>query len=66
MNRRWVGPRGLEIVPAVRAGQQVLRVRRYGRLVADCFSVEAVAMHVDLADLCEVVELAGRTSSHHR
>jgi hypothetical protein len=66
MDRRWVGPEGLEIVPAVRAGQQVLRIRRHGWIVADCLSVEAVAMHVDLAELCEVVDFMARTSSHHR
>ncbi|MEU7893415.1 transposase [Nonomuraea sp. NPDC049152] len=66
MDRRWVGPEGLEIIPATRAGQQVLRIRRNGWVVADCFSVEAVAMHVDLADLCEVVEFGARTSSRHR
>ncbi|MEU5867307.1 transposase [Nonomuraea sp. NPDC047529] len=75
MDRRWVGLDGVEIVPAVRAGRQVLRVLRNGWLVADCRSVEEVAGHVDLADLCEVVDLAARrrsatatevrTSSHH-
>ncbi|MFC6897321.1 hypothetical protein ACFQGX_18235 [Nonomuraea dietziae] len=50
----------------MRAGQQVLRIRRHGWIVADCFSVEAVAMHVDLAELCEVVDFMARTSSHHR
>ncbi|MDA0636104.1 transposase [Nonomuraea sp. MCN248] len=74
MDRRWVGSDGYEIVLAVRAGRQVLRVRRDGRLVADCASVAEVARHVDLADLCEVVTLparpaqaerpAARTSSH--
>jgi hypothetical protein len=38
-------------------------VRRHGWLVADCYSVAEVATHVDLADLCEVVELAARRSS---
>lgn len=57
MDRRWVGPDGLEIRPAVRAGRQVLRVRRDGWLLADCVSVEEVARLVDLADLCEVVPL---------
>ncbi|MCT9931926.1 transposase [Planotetraspora sp. A-T 1434] len=55
MSRRWVGPRGYEIVPAHRCGRQVLRVRRNGWLVADCLSVEEVARFVDLADLCEVI-----------
>ncbi|MEV0623050.1 transposase [Nonomuraea sp. NPDC050404] len=80
MDRRWVGLDGLEVVGAVRAGRQVLRVRRNGWVIADCTSVAEVARHVDLADLCEVIELpaqrraepaAGRlqgagTSSHHR
>ncbi|MGI5268704.1 transposase [Nonomuraea sp. CA-218870] len=74
MDRRWVGSDGYEIVLAVQDGRQVLRVRRDGRLVADCASVAEVARHVDLADLCEVVTLparprqegrpAARTSSH--
>ncbi|WP_214109601.1 transposase [Acrocarpospora catenulata] len=63
MDRRWVGPDGLEIVPATLGGRQVLRVRRHGRLIADCFSVEAVARHVDLADLCEVIALPRRAAS---
>ncbi|UBU14028.1 transposase [Nonomuraea gerenzanensis] len=76
MDRRWVGLDGYEVVVAVRAGRQVLRVRRNGWLVADCTSVAEVARHVDLADLCEVVELPARrreaaavaagSSSHHR
>ncbi|TMR24267.1 transposase [Nonomuraea turkmeniaca] len=76
MERRWVGLDGYEVVGAVRAGRQVLRVRRNGWLVADCTSVAEVARHVDLADLCEVIELRPRrlpekivqagTSSHHR
>lgn len=64
MDRRWVGTGGYEVVPARRAGRQVLRVRRHGRLVADCVSVADVARHVDLADLCEIITLPG-TSSHH-
>lgn len=73
MDRRWVGSDGYEVVPVMLTGRQVLQVRRHGRLVADCFSVEEVARHVDLADLCEVVALPSRpepaaagTSSHHR
>ncbi|MFB4272325.1 transposase [Nonomuraea sp. GTA35] len=76
MDRRWVGLDGYEVVGAVRAGRQVLRVRKNGWLVADCTSVAEVARHVDLADLCEVIELpvrrrartpaAAGTSSHHR
>ncbi|AQZ67196.1 unnamed protein product [[Actinomadura] parvosata subsp. kistnae] len=76
MDRRWVGLDGYEVVGAVRAGRQVLRVRKDGWLVADCTSVEEVARHVDLADLCEVIELparrraeppaTARSSSHHR
>ncbi|WP_052423105.1 hypothetical protein [Nonomuraea candida] len=60
MDRRWVGLDGYEVVCAVRAGRQVLRVRRNGWLVADCTSVAEVARHVDLADLCEVIELPAR------
>ncbi|PZG20433.1 transposase [Nonomuraea aridisoli] len=76
MERRWVGLDGYEVVGAVRAGRQVLRVRRNGRVVADCTSVAEVARHVDLADLCEVIDFPARraigepaqarTSSHHR
>jgi len=76
MDRRWVGSDGFEVVPVVRAGRQVLRVRRHGWLVADCVSVAEVARHVDLAELCEVIQwptgsgaaepLEARTSSHHR
>jgi hypothetical protein len=76
MDRRWVGSDGCEIVLVMQDGRQVLRVRRHGRLVADCSSVEEVAGHVDLADLCEVIALPSRpaatdparvrTSSHHR
>ncbi|MER6943712.1 transposase [Nonomuraea sp. NPDC000554] len=76
MDRRWVGVDGFEVVPAVWGGRQVLRVRRNGRLVADCFSVAEVARHLDLADLCEVIQLpvrrtwadpvGARGSSHHR
>ncbi|WP_020543375.1 hypothetical protein [Nonomuraea coxensis] len=60
MERRWVGLDGYEVVGAVRAGRQVLRLRRHGRLVADCSSVAELARHLDLADLCEVVELPAR------
>ncbi|GAA3574651.1 hypothetical protein GCM10022419_064670 [Nonomuraea rosea] len=76
MDRRWVGLDGYEVVGVLRAGRQVLRVRRHGWLVADCVSVAEVARHVDLADLCEVIDLppqrlaeepaGARTSSHHR
>lgn len=61
MDRRWVGVDGYEVVPAVLAGRQVLQVRRHGRLIADCHSVDEVAQHVDLADLCEVVTLRPAT-----
>ncbi|MEU8109153.1 transposase [Nonomuraea muscovyensis] len=60
MDRRWVGPDGLEIVPAFREGRQVLRVSREGRFVTDCVSVAQVARLVDLADLCEVIALPSR------
>ncbi|MEU7888057.1 transposase [Microbispora bryophytorum] len=60
MDSRWVGPDGYEIVPAHRHDRQVLRVRRNGRVVADCLSVEEVARYVDLADLCEVIPLPVR------
>ncbi|WP_204012771.1 transposase [Sphaerimonospora thailandensis] len=60
MSSRWVGPDGYEIEPARRGGRQVLRIRHHGRLVADCLSVEEVARHVDLADLCEVIPFPGR------
>lgn len=62
MDRRWVGPDGYEIVPAYQRDRQVLRVRRNGRLVADCASVEEVARFVDLADLCEVIPLPSRAA----
>jgi hypothetical protein len=57
MDRRWVGIDGYEVVPAVRAGRQVLRVRKDGWLVAECLTVAEVARHLDLADLCEVIDL---------
>ncbi|MBO3746911.1 transposase [Streptosporangiaceae bacterium NEAU-GS5] len=57
MGRRWVGPGGYEVVPAVRGRRQVLRVRRHGWLIADCLSVDDVARFVNLADLCEVIAL---------
>jgi hypothetical protein len=60
MEHRWVGPDGYEVVPAIRAGRQVLRLRRHGWLVADCASVAELAGHVDLAELCEVIPLARR------
>jgi hypothetical protein len=60
MGRRWVGPRGYEVVPAVRGSRQVLRVKRHGWLIADCLSVADVARFVDLADLCEVIPLPTR------
>ncbi|TDD23411.1 transposase [Nonomuraea diastatica] len=60
MDRRWVGLDGYEILPAIRAGRQVLRVRRHGWVIADCTSVAEVAGFVDLADLCEVIELPAR------
>ncbi|MEW1842984.1 transposase [Nonomuraea angiospora] len=76
MDRRWVGLDGYEVVGVVQDGRQLLRVRRHGWVVADCTSVAEVAGHVDLADLCEVIELPtrrrteeraeARTSSHHR
>ncbi|MEV1171769.1 transposase [Nonomuraea sp. NPDC049784] len=76
MERRWVGLDGYEVVGLVRDGRQVLRVRRHGWVIADCTSVAEVAGHVDLADLCEIIDLPlrwpaeeraeARTSSHHR
>jgi hypothetical protein len=57
MDRRWVGIDGYEVVPAVQAGRQVLRVRKDGWLVAECLTVAEVARHLDLADLCEVIDL---------
>ncbi|MBP2706477.1 transposase [Microbispora sp. RL4-1S] len=60
MDRRWVGPGGVEIVPAWHGGHQVLRLMRDGLIVADCRSVDEVAAHVDLADLCEVITLPAR------
>ncbi|WP_067142670.1 transposase [Microtetraspora malaysiensis] len=60
MERRWVGPDGYEIVPAIRDGRQVLQVWRHGLPIADCRSVEEVARHVDLADLCEVIPFPTR------
>lgn len=63
MDRRWVGPDGHTVEPATRAGRQVLRLRRHGRLVADCVSVEELARLVDLADLCEVITLPRRETA---
>ncbi|MGW0809188.1 transposase [Nonomuraea sp. NPDC002799] len=76
MDRRWVGLDGYEVVGVVHAGRQVLRVLRHGWVIADCTTVKEVARHLDLADLCEVIELPERrraeavlgatTSSRHR
>ncbi|TDE60343.1 transposase [Nonomuraea mesophila] len=57
MDRRWIGLDGYEVLPAIRAGRQVLRVRRHGCVIADCTSVAQVARLIDLAELCEVIEL---------
>ncbi|GAA0438219.1 hypothetical protein Acor_62340 [Acrocarpospora corrugata] len=57
-----MGPDGYDIVPALLDGRQVLRVRKNGQVIADCLSVEAVARHVDLADLCEVIPLPRRVA----
>ncbi len=50
-----MGPDGYEITAATRGDHQVLRLRRHGELVADCFSVDELRRFVDLADLCEVI-----------
>jgi hypothetical protein len=57
METRWVGPDGYEITVATCGNGQVLRLRQYGELVADCSSVEELRAFVDLADLCEVITL---------
>lgn len=57
METRWVGPDGYEITAATRGDRQVLRLRRHGALVADCFTVDELRVFVDLADLCEVITL---------
>ncbi|GII89025.1 hypothetical protein Ssi03_70150 [Sphaerisporangium siamense] len=57
METRWVGPDGYEITGAMCGDRQVLRLRRHGEHVADCFSVDELRRHVDLADLCEVIAL---------
>jgi hypothetical protein len=57
METRWVGPHGYEVTAAMRGDRQVLRLRRHGELVADCFTVDELRPFVDLADLCEVITL---------
>ncbi len=58
---RWVGTRGYEVEAIILNDRPVLRVcqrieeRLY--LIAYARSVAEVALHVDLADLVEVVEL---------
>ncbi|GAA2656650.1 hypothetical protein GCM10010412_026800 [Nonomuraea recticatena] len=58
---RWLSPDGIEVEHIVRDERPCLRVshrvngRRYH--VADCWSPEQVALHVDLASLVEVVDL---------
>jgi hypothetical protein len=67
METRWVGPDGYEVTAATRGERQVLRLRRDGELVADCFTVEELRRFVDLADLCEVITLPfGERSSRGR
>jgi hypothetical protein len=67
METRWVGPDGFEITAATRGDRQVLRLRRHGEHVADCFSIDELRRYVDLADLCEVISLPfGRRSSRGR
>lgn len=59
---RWLSPNGYEVEHIIRDGRPCLRVshRVRGRLyhVADCWSPTQVAMHVDLAELVEVVDLS--------
>jgi hypothetical protein len=59
---RWLSPNGIEVEHIIREGRPCLRVshRVNGRLywVADCWSPAEVSVHVDLAELVEVVELA--------
>ncbi|MFC4588663.1 transposase [Sphaerisporangium corydalis] len=55
METRWVGPDGYEITPATRGDRQVLRLRRHGELVVDCFSIDELRQFVNLAELCEVI-----------
>ncbi|WP_248964742.1 transposase [Sphaerisporangium perillae] len=67
METRWVGPEGYEISAATRGDRQVLRLRRHGEFVTDCFSVDELRRFVDLADLCEVIALPfGERSSRGR
>ncbi|MDH2429944.1 transposase [Sphaerisporangium sp. TRM90804] len=67
METRWVGPDGYEVTSAMRGHRQVLRLRRHGEYVVDCFSVEELRAFVNLADLCEVISLPfGRRPSRPR
>ncbi|RJL22098.1 transposase [Bailinhaonella thermotolerans] len=60
---RWfAGPDGLE----VRQVRSSLCVQQRGRVIAYCSSVEEVAQYVDLADLCEVIELPFGSGSRAR
>lgn len=60
--RSWVAEGGWTVEGAVVPGSgflndTILRVRRHGVRVRDCTSVREVAALVDLADLCEVIDL---------
>jgi hypothetical protein len=57
---RWVGDDGWTVEVIVLNQRSVYRVRCLGYHVAYARSVEEVARHVDLASLCEVVELPRR------
>ncbi|MGW4644546.1 transposase [Sphaerisporangium sp. NPDC004334] len=63
MKPRWVGPDKVEIEHIVLNGRELLRVRKYGFLVAYAGSVRELQAHVDLADLVEVVTLTDRRNS---
>jgi hypothetical protein len=55
---RWVGPNG-EVVDVIRlrgkdgVTHELYRLRRHGRFVANCRSLEQLAEHVDVAGLRE-------------
>ncbi|GLW20047.1 transposase [Microbispora triticiradicis] len=64
--RRWVSAEGHEVDSVVIEGRRLLRVRHLGYHVGFCATVEEVAVHVDLADLVEVVDLRRAGRPHAR
>ncbi|MGW5689341.1 hypothetical protein [Nonomuraea sp. NPDC003754] len=57
----WLGPDDMEVEHIILSGRECLRVSHWVRgqrhLVAYCWTPKAVAQHVDLSELVEVVDL---------